>query len=121
VIVKEFFNRWNCNKDNSKLLLTPNEDKYSNDGDNLDMNDHAMSSVDLLALAMKHDENDEDSHTTVLSDPKIIKNPIHEQYKKIKKMRQVKKDELNSMKTEQNLIRRKRILNAINYQNPSIK
>mmetsp|Transcript_28447 Transcript_28447/g.27254 ORF Transcript_28447/g.27254 Transcript_28447/m.27254 type:complete len:309 (-) Transcript_28447:534-1460(-) len=116
VIVKEFFNRWNCNK---------NDNDYGND---LDINDRAISSVDLLALAMENvDENDESSvlseksHTTVLSDPKIIKNPIHEQYKKIKKMRQQKKDELISMEIEQNLIRRKRILNALNYQNPSIK
>lgn len=122
VIVREFFKRWNCNvsTENGNYI----DGNYNGNNPNTDSESVSNSSADLLALAMtKMDGNDDSYNTSVSSDPfKVIhKNPIHEQYKNLKLKRQQRKEDLQFASIEQNLIRRKRISNALNYQNPSSK
>jgi hypothetical protein len=126
VIVREFFKRWNCNVSTKSLpdRILNVDGNYDGNNPNTDSESIFNSSADLLALAMTEIDGNDDSHnTSVSSDPlkAIHKNPIHEQFKNLKLKRQQKKEDLHFASIEQNLIRRKRISNALNYQNPSIK
>lgn len=133
VILKEYFRRWNCDNNNAETIdITKGQIIYDICSTQYNYNSN-NSGADLLALAMMGvDENDnEDNHddTTILSTPSAdspkttcdINSNANQnvQYQNMKQKKQQKIEELLAAGVEHNLIRRKRILNALNYQNPN--